>query len=194
MYKYLYEIWVHFMKYNIILDWRLWAIFVQFCWWVDGTVEGEVENTQKNEGKSRVLWSLAFSYLLCIGMNAPENLYTCTYICPCSSCEISALESSRMSRYRCVDIKYRGKRYFSLVLCIYLPCMYMNIAKNANKDTTYYDCYAYQFSALVPLQWRSYVCTSTRKTLFFCVFSTSPPTVPSTQPTKLHKNGLQPPT
>ena len=49
MYEYLYEKWIHFMKYNIIFDGRLWAAFAQF-WWCGGTiVGGEVENTGKIE-------------------------------------------------------------------------------------------------------------------------------------------------
>ena len=47
MYEYLYEKWVHFMKYNIIFDGRLWATFAQFWWFGGTTVGGEVENTGK---------------------------------------------------------------------------------------------------------------------------------------------------
>ena len=55
----------------------------------------------------------------------------------------------------------------------------------------------YEFSGALISRHRRYAYASDHKTLYFpcflCVFSTSPPTVPSTKPTKLRKNGLQPP-
>ena len=65
------------------------------------------------------------------------------------------------------------------------------------KNIDMYMYYVYEFSGAFISRHRRYAYASDHKTLYFpcflCVFSTSPPTVPSTKPSKLRKNGLQPP-
>ena len=81
--------------------WRLCeAIFVEsnfkwVVWWTKKTVVGKYR-------RESVVWSLVRTraYLLSLGLNAPENSYKYTYTRFYSSCEFSAPESLRPSRYQ----------------------------------------------------------------------------------------------
>ena len=81
--------------------WRLYeAIFVEsnfkwVVWWTKKTALGKYR-------RESVVWSLVCTraYLLSLALNAPENSYKYTYTRFYSSCEFSALESLRPSRYQ----------------------------------------------------------------------------------------------
>lgn len=81
--------------------WRLCeAIFVEsnfkwVVWWTKKTALGKYR-------RESVVWSLVCTraYLLSLALNAPENSYKYTYTRFYSSCEFSAPESSRPSRYQ----------------------------------------------------------------------------------------------
>ena len=54
------------------------------------------------------------AHLLCLSLNASENSCTCTRVCFCSSCEFSALESTRPRRYQqmYIDSTTYGEGHF----------------------------------------------------------------------------------
>ena len=72
-----------------------------------------------NEGKEGkyerfVSTRLQRAHLLCLCLNSSENSCTCTRVCFCSSCEFSALESTRPRRYQqmYIDSTTYGEGHF----------------------------------------------------------------------------------
>jgi len=112
---------------------------------------------------------------------------------------------SHFQRYSCTCIEdiytklVKSSVFPYILISSHLYLLGHNDSRAENSHGKHKHVYVlmYEFSGALVSRHRRYAYASDHKTLYFpcflCVFSTSPPTVPSTKPPKLRKNGLQPP-